>query len=122
MRKKYQLVLVSDAPRVWIKNVLKELQIQDIFCDNIFSGEGNLRKGLGNTFANIIHTLKILPRNCIAIGDQEHTDIAPAKKLGMYTIFIHRTKRSPLADGCIISIRELPKTLKKLPDKRSQIK
>src|SRR5581483_11872860 len=31
LKKKYRLILVSDAPRVWIGNVLKELNIQDIF-------------------------------------------------------------------------------------------
>lgn len=114
LKKEYKLALASDAPRAWINNVLKELRIQDIFRNNIFSGEGNRRKGFGNTFPKIMRSLKTRPDNCISVGDQEQTDIIPAKKLGMYAVFVHRTKHSPLADSCIKSIRELPTALEKL--------
>lgn len=114
LRKTYNLALVSDAPQVWIRNVLTALSIQDIFRDSIFSGEGNRRKGFSNAFSNIIRSYKIRPADCIAVGDQEETDIIPAKKIGTKTIFVHRSKHSRIADANIRTIRNLPAVLKTL--------
>lgn len=113
LKKTYNLALVSDAPRVWIASVLKELRVQDLFRNNIFSGEGNRRKEFDNAFLSVIQTLKTRPCNCIAVGDQEKTDITPAKKLGMLSVFVNRKKRSRVADANIKSIRELSEVLKK---------
>ncbi len=117
LKKTHKLALVSDAPRIWIANVLKELHIRDIFDNNIFSGEGNIRKGFGNAFLNATRALKISPCNCIAVGDQEKTDIAPAKKLGMISVFVNKKNRSRIADVNIKLISELPAVLKKLSSK-----
>jgi FMN phosphatase YigB (HAD superfamily) len=111
LRKKYNLALLSDAPQVWIYNVLQELKIQDIFRNNIFSGEGGQRKEFGNAFSGITRVLKISPDNCIVVGDQEQTDIIPAKKFGMRAIYVHPKKKSNLADANIKSICELPALL-----------
>lgn len=111
LRKKYKLVLLSDAPAVWIKNVLRELKLTDIFRDAIFSGEGNRRKGFGNAFSYLARKLKTQSKNCIVVGDQEHTDILPAKALGMNTVFVHRTLKSKAADFCIKNINELARVL-----------
>src|SRR3989338_2837269 len=97
LQKTYTLVLVSDAPQVWIKNVLAALSVEDIFQDGIFSGEGGRRKGFGNAFSAIVRKYKIRPADCVAVGDQEETDILPAKQLGMRTVFVHQTKHSPSA-------------------------
>lgn len=107
LHKNFKLVIVSDAPQVWITNVLKELEIDDIFRNSVFSGEGNYRKGFGNAFSNIIQTLKISAQDCIVVGDQEDIDIIPAKKFGMKTVFIHNSQRSQAADINIRLISEL---------------
>ncbi|MDO8436061.1 MAG: HAD family hydrolase [bacterium] len=112
IKNNFDLALVSDAPRVWIKNVLKELKIENIFTDNnIFSGEGNIRKEFGNAFNKIIKVLNIKPEYCIAIGDQEETDIIPAKKIGIKTILINRRNKTGVADYVIKDISELKKLL-----------
>ncbi|MBN2585498.1 HAD family hydrolase [Patescibacteria group bacterium] len=118
LKTRYDLVLLSDAPRVWIDSVLAELRIKDIFCDNVFSGEGNNRKGLGTAFRNVTKALDIEPSSCIVVGDQEDTDIIPAVKLGMRAIFVHRTRRSKVADITIKSIMQLPAAIRELPDRR----
>ena len=112
LKKEYNLALVSDAPRVWINNALEELRVKDIFQNNIFSGEGEQRKEFNNAFSGLVQALKLNPRNCIAVGDQEHTDIIPAKTLGMYTVFVYHTKHSSVADANIRHISELPMALK----------
>lgn len=107
LQKQYRFALVSDAPRVWIDNVLAELGIQSFFHGSIFSGEGNRRKGFGNAFRNIVKTLKTNPKNCIAVGDQEETDILPAKKAGMRTILVSRRNKQTAADFQIKNLAEI---------------
>ena len=111
LQKKYRLALVSEAPLVWIKHVLEELGISDIFQDQIFSGEGNNRKGFGNAFSQITKMLKVKPIDCISVGDQEKTDIIPAKKIGMKAIYINSKDISPVADANIRDISELEETI-----------
>lgn len=114
LQKSYRLALVSDAPRVWIENVLAALSVSDIFHDNIFSGEGNHRKGLGNALSAVIKKYKIRPADCVVVGDQEETDILPAKQLGARTVFVHPTKHSSIGDANINSISKLPLALRSL--------
>ncbi len=48
---------------------------------------------------------------CISVGDQEETDIIPAKLLGMKTIFIGE-KKSNISDYTIRDIFELEEFVK----------
>ncbi len=113
LKKRYRLVIISDAPLVWTRNVLVELGIYDIFKTNIFSGESNIRKGFKTAFPSIMKTLKVKAEECISVGDQEHSDIIPAKKLGLKTVFISQTQKSVSADYNIKSIKELADLLLK---------
>lgn len=107
----FDLALISDAPRVWINRVLKELGIENIFKDKIFSGEGNTRKEFNNAFEKVIKILNIKPECCIVFGDQEKTDIIPAKKLGMKTVLVSREKKPTEADYSIRNILEIERLL-----------
>lgn len=109
--KKYKCVIISDAPRIWIDNVLKEIGIADMFKNKIFSGEGNQRKIFKNVFKRITNFYKLKPGNFIVIGDQESTDIIPARKLGMKTIFIHKNRISPYADYNIKHLSDIAKCI-----------
>jgi putative hydrolase of the HAD superfamily len=111
LRKYYRLIIISDAPLVWVKNVLVALGVYDIFRNNIFSGEGNNRKGTKNAFPYIIKLLNLRPDRCISIGDQENTDIIPAKKLGLKTVFINQSQKSGHADFSVKSINEFTNLL-----------
>ena len=107
LNKKYIFVLLSDAPKIWIENVLKKLNIYDSFSKNIFSGESEFRKGFNNGFTNVLNKMNLKSIDCISIGDQEKTDIIPAKKLGIKTIYINQTKKSKVADISIKSINDI---------------
>lgn len=108
---RYDYLLISDAPMIWIKNVLKELGIAAIFNNKIISGEGDQRKIFGNIFQMILKNYKIKPENCVVIGDQEETDIIPAKKLGIRTIFVSQKKISRYADNNIRKFEEVVRVL-----------
>lgn len=111
INKGYELVIVSDAPRNWITNVLKYLRIEDIFEGKIFSGESDNRKAFGNVFNNLIKKLNYQPKDCIIVGDQEETEIIPAKESGVTSVFVHKQKVSKLADFSIKSVFGLNKVL-----------
>ena len=111
LQKNFDLVLLSDAPMIWIDRVLDYLEIREIFRDNIFSGEGDVRKEFGNAFEKICETMNIETSDCLVVGDQEETDIIPAKKIGMKTIFIGSNK-SNSSDHTIDNILKLKNIVK----------
>lgn len=104
----FNLVLLSDAPKIWVQIVLDYLGVKEVFKDNIFSGEGDTRKEFGNAFDVICKRKGIEPRMCFAVGDQEETDIIPAKKIGMKTVFVGKGKSS-ISDHSVSDIFELEK-------------
>lgn len=106
LKKYFNIVIVSDAPIVWISNVLKEMKIDCLLKNNIISGEGKYKKSLKNQFPYILKTYNLNPDRCISIGDQENSDIIPAKKLGIKTILISKNK-SKYADFTISDIKEI---------------
>lgn len=114
LRKKFKLAIVSDAPLIWVNKVLKKLSIKDIFDkEYLFSGEGDVRKEFDNAFQAIITKIKIKPYNCVIFGDQLETDIIPAKKAGMKTVYVGNKKQALLiADYVIKSINEIEQALK----------
>jgi len=106
LKKNYNIVLLSDAPVIWINRVLEHLRIKDIFENRIFSGEGDARKELSNAFEEILKKINTKPCDCIVVGDQVNTDIVPAKKVGARTVYIGKRKNK-YADYTIKTIFEL---------------
>ncbi len=84
----YKIVLLTAAPKVWTEIVLEYLGLKLAFGDNIVTGESDIRKPNKSAFLNAAEKISILPQNIVSIGDQEKTDILPAKNLGMKTIRI----------------------------------
>lgn len=81
-------VLLTAAPRAWSDKVLQYLQIAEVFGDKIITGEPDTRKPDPQVFAQAAEMLSTSPAQIISIGDQNHSDILPAKLLGMSTIII----------------------------------
>lgn len=84
--------LLTAAPRIWAVNVLAYLNLESIFSDRIYTGEPDIRKPNPVVFQNIANDFGVLPFNVISIGDQEYSDIVPAKSIGMKTICIGITQ------------------------------
>lgn len=81
-------VLLTAAPRAWADRVLAYLEIADVFGDNIITGEPDLRKPDPEVFHLAAQKLDTVPTNVVSIGDQNHSDILPAKTIGMQTVII----------------------------------
>ena len=106
LKKTFNVFLVSDAPKIWVSNALKEMKLYSIMKDSVICGDGKYMKSLNTQFDYILDTYRLEPSRCISIGDQEESDIIPAKKLGMKTILISGTK-SEYADFTVSSMREI---------------
>lgn len=111
LQRSFTLALVSDAPRVWVMNVLRALRVREVFGGRVFTGEGNRRKGFENALLHVARKLKVHPRYCVVVGDQEATDIIPAHAAGMRTILVSRRCRRTSADACIRNLNELESAL-----------
>ena len=80
--------LLSAAPRVWVDLVLDHLDVGNVFGPQIFTGEPDLRKPNPEIFRVVATTIGARPEDCLSIGDQNHTDIIPAKSIGMQTALV----------------------------------
>lgn len=81
-------LLLTAAPSAWATKVLQYLGVADIFGENIITGEPDMRKPDPAVFLQAAKQLNAQPNSVISIGDQNYSDIIPAKSLGMTTILI----------------------------------
>jgi HAD superfamily hydrolase (TIGR01549 family) len=80
--------VLSAAPRIWVDRVLNYLAIRHFFEEAIFTGDPDIRKPDPQAFQQLSDFWKINPENIASVGDQETSDILPAKELGMTTVRI----------------------------------
>ena len=83
-----RLALLTAAPEIWAQRVLQHLNVDQHFAPRIVCGDQDVRKPDPRAFLQAADLLGLPPENIVSIGDQDHTDIAPAKLLGMFTVRI----------------------------------
>lgn len=81
-------VVLTAAPRVWAERALAYLGATDLFAERMITGEPDVRKPDPAVFEQALELLAAGPEQSVSIGDQNHTDIRPAKQLGMTTVRI----------------------------------
>ena len=99
--------VLTAAPRVWAERALAFLQIRQLFGDALFTGDPDIRKPDREAFLQLAQFWNLEPSQILSIGDQEQTDILPAKSLGMQTLRIAtqaETKADFMASDIITAI------------------
>lgn len=81
-------LVLTAAPRMWADRALRHLGIDDVFDDRIITGEPDIRKPDPAVFWQAAKHLGHSPDRIISIGDQNHSDIRPARSIGMTTVII----------------------------------
>ena len=81
-------ILLSAAPRIWADRALEYMDIYDYFEGRIYTGESDIRKPNPDIFRHILGDCAVRAAHAISIGDQEHSDIIPARQIGMLTLKI----------------------------------
>lgn len=92
------IVVLTAAPRVWAEQVLRFIGIDDLVGEAIITGDQDVRKPNPEVFLQAAALLGGSPSAIVSIGDQEHTDILPAKQLGMMTLRIGESGTDTQAD------------------------
>lgn len=104
--------LLTSAPRVWVTRVLWYIDIVNRFDDLLFTGEPDIRKPNPKVFRAIAKILELDAGQIVSIGDQEYSDIIPAKEVGMRTVRIGKDVQSdadfiaPDVRGALILLRQ----------------
>ncbi|MBU3935638.1 HAD family hydrolase [Patescibacteria group bacterium] len=106
------IAILTSAPLVWAQNALKFLGIDEYFKDAVFTGEGDIRKPNPEAFVQILKSFNCPSNEVFSIGDQEQTDILPAKNLGIKTIIVG--SESAIADYSIKTISDFPALIKNI--------
>lgn len=88
LKKKYKLIILSDAPRIqaWIR--LAAMRMNVGYFDYIITfDDTKRRKPDMKPFRFALKRLGLKPGEVAMVGDSFYRDLNPAKKLGMTTIF-----------------------------------
>lgn len=81
-------LLLTAAPRAWADRAVQYLGVAETFGENIITGEPDIRKPDPAVFRQAAKQLNALPSDIVSVGDQNYSDIVPAKLLGMTTVII----------------------------------
>ncbi len=106
------LAMLTNAPRPWVLNVLKELGIEKYFCGNVWTGETAVRKPTRESYLQIIKKFGVLPEETIMIGDDEKLDIQVPTELGITTVLVNPYNKPTIARYQISDINRLIGVLK----------
>lgn len=107
-----RVAILTAAPRIWAERALRQLGIYQFVEGSIFTGEPDLRKPNPGIFKKVAQHLGVSSSQIISIGDQEFSDILPAKKIGMRTIIVGRESQN--ADYCVKNIEGYIKIIRGL--------
>lgn len=92
---KYNVYLLSNAQAVFTTLELKMLGIYDIFDKIFISSDYRVKKPNLEFYKLALEKTNSLPENSMMIGNDFVNDIAPARKLGMGTVFIYTENQTP---------------------------
>jgi putative hydrolase of the HAD superfamily len=108
-------LVFSNAPQHYARAVLKLLRINDLF-DDVFAIEHTdyRPKPQMAGFMRLLHKHRLNPAHCVMVEDSVE-NLQAAKRLGMRTVWVNATPRSPAyVDVKIRSVMELPRVLSRL--------
>ncbi|HUV42796.1 MAG TPA: HAD family hydrolase [Patescibacteria group bacterium] len=108
--KHYKHAIVTNSTKNSVNKTLKILGLKKSFFETIITKEDvNHYKPSPEPFIKIVEIFRTKAEKCVSIGDVDYSDIIPAKKLGMKTIFVWG--KSKYADESVLTIYEVEKLL-----------
>lgn len=87
LKRKYKLVILSDAPRIQAWTRLAAMDMQGMFDLVVTFDDTKARKPDKRGFLYVLKKLRLKPEECVMVGDSLKRDIAAAKSLGLRTVF-----------------------------------
>ena len=108
-------LVFSNAPQHYARAVLKLLHVDDLF-DDVFAIEHTRFRPKPQMagFMRLLHKYNLNPAHCVMVEDSSE-NLLTAKRLGMRTVWVSATQRSPAyVDVKIRSVMELPRAMSRL--------
>ena len=93
LKSKYRLVLVSNTDNFSINRALDKFQLHSYFEKMFLSYELGTIKTDEEFMSTILEELKVLPSDCVMVGDSVQSDIEPAERAGVRAILVDRKGR-----------------------------
>ena len=90
LRKKYQLVLISNLDCFSVQKVLEKFALKESFDQIFFSYQMHMIKTDKNFLKVVLDTLSLAPEDCVLVGDSLQSDILPARWIEMPAILVDR--------------------------------
>ena len=87
LKKRYKLIVLSDAPRMQAWTRLAAMNMHDIFDMVLTFDDTKVEKPDKKGFLRILRKMRLKPQECAMVGDSMLKDMAAAKDLGMMTIW-----------------------------------
>ncbi len=108
-------LVFSNAPQHYARAVLKLLRIDDLFDDVFAIEHAHYRpKPQLAGFVRLLNKHRLNPAQCVMVEDSAE-NLQAAKRLGMRTVWVNDTPRSPAyVDVKIRDVMELPRALPRL--------
>ncbi len=112
LKKKYKLILITNASRDRIEVKLEVLGLNDSF-DHTFSATTDFvrSKAGANVFAKVAKILGLKPEEILHVGDHQDFDYEKPKSIGMNAILLDRSGKKTGPD-IIHNLNELPGKIK----------
>ncbi len=117
--KGYRLGLISNTGRTpgsVLRIMMGQMGLLEYFDTTTFSNEILVRKPAESAFRITLEKLRTVPKAAVHVGDSEDSDIAGAKKVGMYAIQVlsEGEKGSRLADAHVRSLDSVLERIERL--------
>lgn len=108
--RQYKHAIVTNSTKSSIEKTLKILGLEKNLFEVIITKEDiSAYKPSPEPFLKAMNVLGVKAEECVSIGDVDHSDIIPAKKLGMKTIFVWG--KSKQADASVPTVYDAEKLL-----------
>jgi putative hydrolase of the HAD superfamily len=104
----------GDANAQRLADALERVGIRDYFSHLLTGDELGFQKPDSRFFLQVVSCLGLQPEECVSIGDNCGSDIRPASKIGLKTVWLRSaaiSARCPYADFSLVSPAELPAIL-----------
>lgn len=108
--KGYTLILIANSDPFSIENVLNKFSMNELFDYKYISYQTGKIKSDPNSFRKVMQELKVMPEDCVMVGDGIQSDIIPAKSVGIKAVLVDR-KNTRDFHPKIKNLEELEKVL-----------
>jgi len=124
LKKKYKVGILSNYVEKWMRQVLKNYKIENLFDALIISSAVGERKPNAIIYYEALKSLKVKAREAVFIADEVSEDLVAASGLGMKTIWLNADWRGWWSkdDKKVLTIYKPDAVIKNLRELTSVIK